>query len=379
MDRVTELCEQAIGKNEDDDYILRPAAHAAILEKSGNARLLVNVLRAPGLQEIAASYTSDDRQALRAQTKYKFLAKTAIWLVFLAVITAAIAAALPLDDLLSLKGAQHQARLIAIMFLFLALMGAFGILFWLETRKPYVRWHEARGRAELARKNLFRAVFAAKVTDGPVQGESPLLPLKLEYFRRYLLDDQILYYYKRGDEHAGAERRKKIFWGLANLGILLMILATFLVGVIAPLSEQGASPLLHLVPDTVTGYLQRFEIAHIDSYLLAGGIILAGLFGVLLSFSLLDGAKGNAVRFQNSFENLVSLRENGLDNARAKALLDDEQGVMHFVDSIMAQISAEHQDWVKIQETPVLNAGTPEQNHDAPPPAASPAAPSPAE
>ncbi len=377
MDRVTKLCEQAIGKNQDEDYILRPSTHATSLERSGNARLLVNVLRAPDLQDIVTSYSSNDRQALRAQTKYKFFAKTAIWLVFLAVITAAVAAALPLDDILSLKGAQHQARLIAIIFLFLALMGAFGILFWLETSKPYVRWHEARGRAEMARKDLFRAVFAAKAIDGPVQGESPLLPLKLEYFRRYLLDDQILYYYKRGDEHAGAERRKKIFWGLANIGILLTIIATFLVGVIAPLSEQGASPLLHLVPDTITGYLQRFEIAHIDSYLLAGGIILAGLFGVLLSFSLLDGAKGNAVRFQNSFENLVSLRENGLDKARAKALLDDEHGVKHFVDSIMAQISAEHQDWVKIQATPVVNAVAPTHTHDAPPPTAP--MPSPAE
>ncbi len=369
MDRVTQLCEQAIGKNQDDDYKLRPATHAVSLAKSGNARLLVNVLRSTDLQEIVESYSTNDKQALRAQGKYKFLAKTAIWLVFLAIITAAIAAALPLDDILSIKGAEHQARLIAIMFLFLALMGAFGILFWLETSKPYVRWHEARGRAELARKNLFRAVFAAKIAKAPVQGESPLLPLKLEYFRRYLLDDQILYYYKRGDEHASAERRKKIFWGLANLGILFMIVATFLVGVIAPLSEQGASPLLHLVPDTVTGYLQRFEVAHIDSYLLAGGIILAGLFGVLLSFSLLDGAKGNAVRFQNSFENLVSLREHGLDNARAKALLDDEHGVMHFVDSIMAQISAEHQDWVKIGEAPVINASAGAPGHDAPTPA----------
>ena len=374
MDRVTKLCEQAIGKNQDDDYILRPAAHAASIEKSGNARLLVNVLREPKLQEIVERYSRSDKQALRAQGRYKFLAKTAVWLVFLAVITAAIAAALPLDSIFgpdsffAIEGAQHHARLIAIGFLFFALLGAFSILFWLETRKPYVRWHEARGRAEMARKDLFRAVFAARVIDGPVQGESPLLPLKLEYFRRYLLDDQILYYYKRGGQHASAERRKKILWGLANIGILLMIIATFLVGVVAPLSEQGASPLLHLVPDTVTGYLQRFEVAHIDSYLLAGGIILAGLFGVLLSFSLLDGAKGNAVRFQNSFENLVSLRENGLENARAKALLNDEHSVMHFVDTVMAQISAEHQDWVKIGEAPVINAGAGAHKHNAPPP-----------
>ncbi len=150
MDRVTELCEQAIGKNEDDDYILRPAAHAETLEKSGNARLLVNVLRTPDLQTTVEDYTSNDKLAVRAQGRYKFLAKTAIWLVFLAVITAAIAATLPLDSMFGINGAQHQARLIAILFLFLALLGAFGILFWLETRKPYVRWHEARGRPGLA-------------------------------------------------------------------------------------------------------------------------------------------------------------------------------------------------------------------------------------
>ena len=369
MDRVTELCERAIGKNEDDDYILRPAAHAAELEKVGNARLLINVLRLPELQEIVHTYILSDQQANRAQGRYKFLAKTAIWLVFLAVIAASIAAALPLDSITGIDGAGHQARLFAILTLFVALMGAFGILFWLELRKPYVRWHEARGRAELARKDLFRAVFAAKVMDAPVQGESPLLPLKLEYFRRYLLDDQILYYFKRGGKHASAEKRKKIFWGLANFFILILIVTTFLIGIVAPLSEQGASPFLHLVPDTITGYLQRFEVAHIDSYLLAGGIILAGLFGVMLSFSLLDGAKGNAVRFQNSFENLVGLRERGLENARSKALLDDEHGVMHFVDGIMAQISAEHQDWVKIQAEPVANVSAPVPDSTTPSPA----------
>ena len=357
MDRVTELSQKAIGPTDKGDSILRSADHIKILQKPGNARLLIDILQQPELQKIVQTYMSSDRRARRAQNIYKGLAKTAIILVFFAVLAASIGAALPLDQMPFIPLTEHSARLIAIVTLFVALSGAFFILFLLELFKPFERWHSARGKAELARKEIFLTIFNATTTDTAGQGELPLLPLKLEYFRRYLLDHQANFYLRRGSEFKSAEKRKRILWIIATLGILFTIIFTFLVGIVAPASEQGGAQIMHLLPDHLTGILQRYEIAHIDSYLLAGGIVLAGLFAVMLSFSLLDDAKSNTVRYLNSHQNLVDLRTQGLAIAQQKALLDDEDGVMAFVYRIMAQISAEHQDWAKLPTIAQITIG----------------------
>ena len=53
------------------------------------------------------------------------------------VLADSIAVALPLDSITGIEGLEHRARLLAIFMLFLALMGAFALLLWLELRKPY--------------------------------------------------------------------------------------------------------------------------------------------------------------------------------------------------------------------------------------------------
>ena len=340
----TKLYFDAIGESADGDYNLLPKEHASTLPS--NAGPLARILQKPELQKICNDYDEADTQANRAQWKYKFWAKLAIWLVFVAIVTSSFSTALPLKDIFHSEIAEFYLRLVAIAFLLLTLFLAFGIMLWMELATPYEKWNKARGEAEYNRKELFRAVFAAAPTGAAVAGELKILPLKLEYFRRYLLGDQMTYYEERAGDYKKSERLTKILWAFATLAVFAILAVTLLIGVLSPSSEQGAS--LNLLP-SFTGWLQDFEVAHLDRYILAGGITLAALFGAKLATSLLDKAKGNAIRFSFTHANLETLEKDGLEQVRQDALDGNEDAVDAFVNRIMAQISVEHQDWVKLQ------------------------------
>ena len=70
---------------------------------------------------------------------------------------------------------------------------------WLGWSKPFDIWMRQRAEAETQRIKLFRRVIDAE--EQARDGELPLLPLQLEYFRRFQLDVQRLYYDKRGKQH----------------------------------------------------------------------------------------------------------------------------------------------------------------------------------
>jgi hypothetical protein len=85
-----------------------------------------------------------------------------------------------------------------------------------------------RAESEIARIELFnRIVHTHETSQGD---ELPLLPLKLEYFRRYQLDVQRRYYRGRGEQHAAALWRSN-WWLIASLVITVAsVLLAMLVG-----------------------------------------------------------------------------------------------------------------------------------------------------
>ena len=344
INEETKLYFDAIGENANGDFVLRPSEHADKLPS--NAGPLARILRQPGLQNICKAYDDADKRAERAQGQYKFWAKLAIWMVFLAIVASSFSTALPLKDLLQSELAEFYLRLTAIGFLLATLFLSFSIMLWMELAGPYEKWNKARGEAEHSRKELFRAVFASPPTGEAVVGELKILPLKLEYFRRYLLEDQIAYYKGRAGDFSKSERRTKVFWFISTLLVFFMLVVALLIGVLSPSSEQGAT--FNLIP-SLTGWLQVAEVAHLDGYMLAIGITVAALFGAMLATSLLDKAKGNAIRYTFTHDNLELLKNDGLDEAREKALTRDTGAVDAFVNRVIAQISVEHQDWFKLQ------------------------------
>ncbi|MCP4937064.1 MAG: hypothetical protein GY927_23365 [bacterium] len=353
MAREIDLYEEAIGNNAGDDFILQPEKHADLLP--ANAGALKRVLKQSHLTEIVKQYLINDERAEIAQKKYKRWGKTAIWSVFLAVVLGSLVTSLPLGDMFAYPHIDFYARLAAIAIILFALFLSFFIMSLMEWLKPFEKWNKARGKAEQARKDLFLAVFDADSVGTALEGELKLLPLKLEYFRRYLLGDQMIYYKKRGGIFEKSERHTRNLWLFATLVVFVLLLITLFIGVLSPAGEQGS--IYNMYPE-FSGLLQNLEVDHLDNYVLAGGIILAALFAAKLSISLLERAKGNAIRYSFTYANLKLLKDAGLETARQNALAGNERAVKEFVTSVMAQISAEHQDWIK------LHALTPQRTQE---------------
>ena len=76
----------------------------------------------------------------------------------------------------------------------------------------------------------------------------------------------------------------------------------------------------------------------------------------MYDISLMDMNERNAARYRSTYENLVYLRDAGLDQARNLAASGQMNGVRHFTHLVNDQISSEHREWVTLKDLmPKLN------------------------
>jgi hypothetical protein len=204
----TEAARTAIGTGAPLDWSLKPSEHVRALGPESGA--LVRVLKRSDLEEVVDTFESADREAAKARDRYKRLAGWSAGLSSVAVVLAA-AVLLGLSrsinsglDLRWLVGAQGAALAVSFVLSF--------VLAW---TRPFDAWMRHRGMAEHQRILFFTRVCEAKE---PSRGEElALLPLQLEYFRRYQLDVQRKYYRERGAEHRRAQGRATALRVLAVL------------------------------------------------------------------------------------------------------------------------------------------------------------------
>ena len=172
--------------------------------------------------------------------------------------------------------------------------------------------------------------------DEPVRsGEVELLPLQLEYFRRYHLDVQLRYYKGRGEEHAIAagsiRARRRLFAVLsATLGLPIVY---FIVRIV--LNNMGI--------DT-----SGFSSLNTAFYFVAA--VLPILISTNRSLSLLSQDERNASRYAHVYANLQLLKDEYLESAREAAEAGDKEGLLSFVYSVNEQISSEHREWISLTE-----------------------------
>jgi hypothetical protein len=315
--------ESVIGKDDpNSDYTLQPEKHADMLLPEAGA--FARILRSDALRAIMARYTMHDARAKQAQAVYKKLSRIAIYARLGAVLVGALFL-LPLD---TSADAGRSALTIgtALQYVFLGI--ALIVTAWIGARRSFSRWMEARAEAELARLALFDTVMATSETLG--DGELPLLPLKLEYLRRYQLDVQTRYYGQRGAEHqAAAGQNQRYVLLLQILGGLAF--AAFLA--------VGASWI---------GWLP-LPLDGLHYLLLAIGTMVSGLFGTLAAISSMNLDERNAARYLVVHDNLKTLGEESLAWAREAAARGDERTVKEFAKSIERLISSEHQEWLELK------------------------------
>jgi hypothetical protein len=330
----------AIGPAAEDDWRLDPDTHAKSLPPE--ARLLQEVLEEPALGAIIARFKKFDAEAIRAQSLYKFEAKGAAIASFLAIAMGA---------LLVLPGYRFMTQQwIDVVGIVQAILVAasFALSLAMGSAKPYVRWRRYRALAESARLKLFQMVMAETEPPGRRHpGYIPLLPLQLEYLRRYLLDSQHTFYSRRGAESL---RASKTAGRLRIFALLLLAISAF--PVIWELRDKTWVP--HTIASAAQLAGQKTPFGQL--IFLAITLIGAGLQGLLAAFAVISMDDRNAVRYLVTARYLEDLSGQPLQMARKDAALGSRSTVLGFAESLMRELLAEHREWLALRRaTPHLH------------------------
>ena len=312
--RILDRARQALGKGEDDDYVIAPTKHAQALE--GTAPRLAAHLRRAELEIAAQRYERQDGEALEAQRTFKRSAELANWMVFA---TACVSA------LLLIFGTLLPDDTAGGLFVGLGVVGiltggaATFFLQQLRAGKQLEKWMSRRAAAETSRLEYFKLATEAGSEAG---GDLPLPLLQLEYFRRHQLDVQKNYYRRRAKDH---ERR-------ANK---LLILGSASVA-------GGAA---------ATGLAGLLSGAVAAEWVSAAG--LGAIASALAAFASTEEALGqdrrNAERYCRTFEALEGLGAK-LGEVRQSAATGDRKPLERWVAAIHDQLSVEHRQWLEARE-----------------------------
>jgi hypothetical protein len=336
MSEHSNQAQAAIGRDDpDSDWRLAPGAHAAALPAAAGA--LRRILQHPDIQSIITTFETADKQAVDAQARYKRVARLRLYTGVAATIVGATFI-LPLDEwihaFLSIPTAIQYGCLAISLVAALRLVRS----------KPFDVWMKARAKAEIARIDLFNQVMTAG--DAPQPGELPVLPLKLEYFRRYQLDVQLRYYKGRGEQHAHSAG-ETARWQLVSVAL------TTLAAAIAVISLTKFLVDFDFLPGWIKDLSQAAQ-SHLPLWtnkaVLAIGIVSSTLFGASISRSLMDLDERNASRYLTTAANLELLRATFLEAARRDAAAGLTDKVQDFVDRIQNQISTEHREWILLSD-----------------------------
>ncbi|MGB0087732.1 MAG: hypothetical protein WBP94_20440, partial [Rhodomicrobiaceae bacterium] len=269
--RVQEAAVAAIGKDDpDSDWNLRPQEHAKSLPPQAGA--LARVLHSDAVRQIMARFTEADARANAVQAHYKKRSRQAIFARLGAILIGGLFL-LPISDA-GMAGAF--ALKLGLFLQYGCLTIALALAAYLSVRRLFARWMEGRADAELARLALFEMVMTA--TEPVRDGELPLLPLKLEYFRRYQLDVQTRYYLGRGTQHQHAAGQTKRTVLILNIASVLAFLPLIVVG-----AEMVG--LLHF--QTLLPYFA----------FLALGTAISGVLAALAAISSMNLDERNAARY----------------------------------------------------------------------------------
>jgi hypothetical protein len=331
IDMASDEAIVAIGIDAPADLALMPKEHAASLPSQAGA--LRRVLERPTLKETIDAFEVADREAKRSQKQYKLLAGGSAMFSFVAIVLAAgvlLLSARIIDTQINLRWVAGLQGLFLVLSFTLSLI----VTGW----RPFEKWMEARATAEWNRILFFKRVTDAN--EVAASGELHLLPLQLEYFRRYQLDVQMKYYKDRGAEHAKAVRRSII---LRWVSTCILILAG--APIVASLMGVDVAQWLGGVGFGV--WAQDLDVQ--ERLFVSLSTVGAALQGWLAALGLMNQDQRNASRYGATARNLETLSGRSLADARVAAAKGELKNVRAFIDLIQEQVSSEHREWVDLR------------------------------
>lgn len=327
----------AIGSHQSGDYVLRLREHACAMPPEAGP--LRRILERPAVQAVIAGYDTHNSDAIKWQRRYLFWGKVGIWTAVASIVPALLLTVAPIT-------LPPLANVAASVLVWLLLCVSWACFIYLMRSQPQEKWYTARGNAEALRKRLFERVLAIDdETPGP--NEIELLPLQIEYFRRYQLDVQRAYYTVTIAKTCARAFRADLVRSAAGL-IPFAALGLTLAVAITAWSEQG---FVHPLLTNIGGVLQRIETGHFDTAGIGLAILLSALSAGLFAAAQLDNFRRNAVRYRNALKRINDIAEHphfGLARAHELAEHGDRTGATRLVAEMHAVMSAEFSEWVTL-------------------------------
>jgi hypothetical protein len=305
-----------LGAPSADDWKLDPSAHAENL--TPQAAPLQRILEKELIKEIIDRYDRHNAAAAEYQNTYKTFGRAEIYLGTAAAILGAI--------ILSMADSTDPAPLFDYFrgtLLFVQIVcasGVVGLKYLLQHRQPFAKWNETRSIAETARIELFETVCGLterRWEKVQKDGGFPLLPLQLEYFVRYQLEVQLIYYDRRGKQHRKAASR---YIGFGAAVTFFAALAAAIIGVSQNIGDG---------------------VSVVSMAALVAPILLMAQ----TNLSRLNQDERNGARYAITFAHLSKLRGELLDDARDAAVAGNAELVHAFIRAVDGVISVEHSEW----------------------------------
>lgn len=345
IDTVTAAAIAAIGANPDGNISVGKLEDH-IKRLGPDAGSLTRILEAEASKNVATQQTALSREADQQQRIFVRNRNVVIVIIVLALVFSLAALMVPLPEQYGQLIAS--IRFATVLLVYVALVVPFVIGLLEQRSDPRQKWNEARGDAEHLRRRRFEVVMDGKSDTQP--GDIPLLPLKLEYFRRYQVEVQREYHKKKAGENAGQAALAR--WLIIPCMLIVFgWLALMVLAYAAVAGEQGMPPAW--LPDAVIGAAAELHVIErfgLDIIGLLLGIALAALYGAVYLRSLLFTHQRNASRFERAHENMSYLMEKPLKDARAAALKGDEAGVLAYVARVHSVMSTEYADWIRLRK-----------------------------
>ena len=334
--------EAAIGRNEPDCLDI-PPLDAQIAALPPEAGPLKRILESAPVRHVYAQRKEYEAAAYKTRRSYNRNVYLILGLLIVAIFASSLPALAPLVN-------QNNvlAQTVATILVYLCLVVPLFLAWRLNARNTYEKWSEARGTAEFLRRRVFETVFEA---EEPAQSdEIPLLPLKLEYFRRYQLDVQQAYHGTRAEQNERWVRTARWFTVPVTIAVILWF-AALVVEILSAWGEQA--PLPDQIPGFVyhaMAYLQHIATDYTDIKFLLLGTGITILYGAIFLLTTLNSNLRNAARFAHARENLEYLRNSGLEEARKAAAKGEEAKVVNYANRVHSAMSAELNDWVRLMD-----------------------------
>ncbi len=299
--------QMVIGTQADDDYILRPKAHADLYRETAPA--LSTMLEDAGLAAEADSYDRYNADAVAARNIYI----TRMSHVNTAVLITAICGALSMAVVVLTSHfswiPSWLGRALAGLTVLATALGAYG-LYVLREGRLLETWMETRAAAETQRIGY----FAALGERAEASADSDLVQLILEYIRRYQFELQRAFYTMRSKQHAAT----------ADSTVKLGALGAFIAALSGLASVMNSGPWAALGALTVAG---------------------AALGAFSVGREQMNQDRRNAERYRRTADALSAIAKT-LTPVREAAATGNGAAVAEFTTAVNEQVSLEHRQWL---------------------------------